>query len=191
MVVVVEGMVEKIYPKNEEVCLRDNEFIVSKTCPKGRITYINRCFMRISSFREEQLLDAPHSIIRHPDMPRGVFRLMWNTLQKGEEFFGFVKNMCADGRYYWVFANVTPDLDERGKLKGYYSVRRKPTRRGIEAVVPVYREMLAIEGRQSRAAAAEASMEYLQEVLDKAGVSYSQFALDLYGEGAEQEGRTV
>ena len=126
-----------ITPNNHEVVLTDNEFIVSKTDAKGRITYVNRVFMRIAGYSEQELLQQPHSIIRHPDMPRGVFYYLWKTLQEGHEFFGFVKNLCADGSYYWVFANITPDYDRDDRLMGYYSVRRKPSPQAIETVTPI------------------------------------------------------
>lgn len=167
--------------KNNEVCLEDDEFIVSKTDTKGRITYINRTFMRISNFTEAQLLGVQHNIIRHPDMPRGVFRFLWNNLQQGCEFFGFVKNITADGSYYWVFANVTPDYDRNGKLQGNFSVRRKPPASAIATIEPIYHEMLAVEAKNPVAEAPDASLEYLQAKLDEMGTDYERFVLGLYG----------
>ncbi len=172
---------QKITPTNKEVFFTDKEFIVSKTCSKGHITYINRSFMHISAFKEEELLGRPHNIIRHPDMPRGVFRLLWSTLQAGDEFFGFIKNLCADGSFYWVFANVTPDHDERGKLKGYYSIGRNPNKEGVEAITPIYQKMLAIEAKSSSSAAPAASVKYLMKFVEQSNLTYSQFVLDLYG----------
>jgi PAS domain S-box-containing protein len=164
---------------DKERVLDDDEFIVSKTDIKGKITYANRVFMSIAGYAEHQLLGQPHSIIRHPDMPRGAFYFLWNTLQEGNEFFAYVKNLCANGQYYWVFANVTLDYDEDQVLSGYYSVRRKPSQRAIDTVTPFYREMLAIESRSSGASAPKASAEYLMEQLDKLGVSYEQFIFSL------------
>ncbi|QKQ25127.1 PAS domain-containing protein [Candidatus Reidiella endopervernicosa] len=140
-------MKQKITPNNREVKLADDEFIVSKTDIKGRITYCNRVFMKIAGYSEKELLNTQHNVVRHPDMPRSVFRFLWQTLEQGQEFFGFVKNMTSDGSYYWVFANVTPDYDRNGDLKGYFSVRRKPKQAAIDALTPVYQEMLAIEQR--------------------------------------------
>lgn len=104
-------MKTKITPTRSEVRLADDEFIVSKTDPKGRITYANRTFMKISGFAEPELLGIQHNVVRHPDMPRAVFKLLWETLERGEEFFGYVKNLCRDGSFYWVLANITPDYD--------------------------------------------------------------------------------
>lgn len=176
-------MKPKIIASNHEVTLADDEFIVSKTDTKGRITYVNRTFMRIADYRESQLLGAQHNIIRHPDMPRGVFRFLWQTLQQGNEFFGFVKNLTANGSYYWVFANVTPDYDSQGQLKGYFSVRRKPPLRAIETVEPLYQEMLKVEAAAGSAKAPDASIEYLQGKLNELDVEYEPFVLDLYDRG--------
>jgi len=117
----------------QEVVIREDDFIVSKTDPKGKITYCNRIFIEISGYSEAELLGQPHKIIRHPDMPRSVFRALWQTLQAGQEFFGVIKNRTKSGGYYWAFANVTPSLDAQGQLLGYFSVRRCPSRKAIDS----------------------------------------------------------
>jgi len=111
---------------SQERIMREDDFIVSKTDIKGRISYANEIFIEFSEFKESELIGKPHNIIRHPDMPRSVFRFMWQTLQKGEEFSGYVKNLGKHGSFYWVFANVTPSYGPGNKLLGYFSVRRKP-----------------------------------------------------------------
>jgi len=170
-----------ITPNNHRRKLGPNDFIVSKTDTKGRITYANRIFMDIAGFPEPELLGVQHNIIRHPDMPRGVFRFMWDTLKAGDEFFGFAKNMCADGGYYWVFANITPDYDRDGKLQGYYSVRRKPPQSALDVLIPVYKEMLAIEKRSSAKEAPDKSIAYLIDVVGQTGAkNYNSLVLNLY-----------
>ena len=177
-------MVNKITPQNREVVLHEDDFIVSKTCTKGKITYCNRKFMAISGFSEQQLLDQPHSMIRHPDMPKGVFRLMWQALQQGNEFFGYVKNLCSDGSYYWVFANVTPDIDQSGQVKGYYSVRRKPQPETLKQyIIPLYQEMLAIEARGLGASAIDQSVAALKQWIDSTDMQYCQAMMRLYQQG--------
>jgi hypothetical protein len=94
---------------------------------------------------ETDLLGAPHNIIRHPDMPKGVFKLLWNTIQSNQEIFAYVKNMSATGAYYWAFANVSPVVDMNNTVIGYCSVRRKPSASAIRTLEPVYREMVRIE----------------------------------------------
>lgn len=168
---------------DEEMKLNDGEFIVSKTDTAGRITYANRVFMEIALYPEDRLLGVQHNIIRHPDMPRGVFRFLWNTIETGQEFFGFVKNLCADGRYYWVFANVTADYDEQGKLTGYLSVRRKPPQKAIDAVTPIYAAMLDIENNSaSKKTAPDESIAYLVKQLEEMQTDYQSLVLGLFND---------
>lgn len=171
-------MKRKILPTHNEVRLADDEFIVSKTDPKGRITYANRTFMRISGFPEAELLGIQHNVVRHPDMPRGVFKLLWDTLERGEEFFGYVKNLCRDGSYYWVLANITPDHDEHGKLRGYYSVRRKPRPEAVAVVQALYAQMLEIERASAPQDAVARSLAHLQQHLQASSSDYLGFVLD-------------
>lgn len=170
-----------VTPNNKRRELNANDFIVSKTDSSGRITYANRIFMDIAGLSENELLGTQHNIIRHPDMPRGVFRFMWNTLKSGDEFFGFVKNLCADGGFYWVFANITPDYDRDGKLQGYYSVRRQPPQSALDVLIPVYQEMLSIEKNCSAGEAPDKSLAYLMDVVRQSDEkSYNSLILKLY-----------
>jgi PAS domain S-box-containing protein len=174
-------MKPKITPTQQCRTLGVNDFIVSKTDISGRIIYANRIFMDICGYPEDQLLNVQHNIIRHPDMPRGVFRFMWDTLKSGQEFFGFVKNLCADGGYYWVFANVTPDYDKNGALQGYYSVRRKPPQSAIDALIPVYKQMIEIEKRSGTKEAPDKSLAYLTDFIHQSGAKkYENLVLKLY-----------
>ena len=166
-------------PASKEIRLAPHELIITKTDPTGHITYANRVFMRIAGYAEHELLGKPHNLIRHPDMPRGAYRLMWKTLQQGHEFFAVVKNHSKNGDYYWVLANVTPDYDLRGQLQGYYSVRRPPSQEAIAAIEPVYAQMRQIEASHNKANAPDASVAWLQQVLADKGVSYQDFILSL------------
>jgi methyl-accepting chemotaxis protein len=121
-----------------ELQLRDDTLIVSKTDLKGRITYINRDFLDVSGFTEQELIGEPHNIVRHPDMPVEAFQDLWDTLKAGRPWTGYVKNRCKNGDYYWVLANATP-IWENGQVTGYLSVRRKPTREAVAAHEAVYR----------------------------------------------------
>ena len=170
-------MGSQIIPTQTEVRLAYDELIISKTDLSGRITYANKVFMRISDFSEEDLLGQPHNMIRHPDMPRGVFWGLWNTLKQGREFFGLVKNMTAHGDYYWVLANVRPDFLS-GKSVGYFSVRRSPSRKLIEKIIPIYQQMLSMEhGRSSDSA--QASWQWLEKKLASEDTNYERFILNL------------
>jgi PAS domain S-box-containing protein len=172
-------MKNRIEPTSVERVMREDDFIVSKTDLKGRITYGNRIFIEFSGYTERELLGSQHNIIRHPDMPRGVFKFLWDTIQAKEECMAFVKNMSKDGGYYWVFAVVTPDFDAAGQHIGYYSVRRKPHAAAVRLMEGVYREMKAIESRAGAREATSASLDYLTGLLRDKGVTYGDFMIDL------------
>ncbi len=168
-----------IQPTSVEKSMRENDFIVSKTDLKGRIIYGNRIFIEFSGYTEAELLGAQHNIIRHPDMPRAVFKLLWDTIQTGQECFAYVKNMARDGSFYWVVANVTPAYDAEGKLSGYLSVRRKPKPESVRVVDGLYRAMWAEEKRVGARDAIAASTRILTNLLTEKGVSYEEFILSL------------
>lgn len=167
-----------VTPTGVERTFADNEFIVSKTDTTGRLMYINQTFMEIADYTEADLQNQQHSIIRHPDMPRGVFKLLWNTIQSGKEIFAYVMNMTKHGDHYWVIAHVTPSYDTNGKHCGYHSNRRVPTKSALDVIKPIYKEMLAIEAG-SRKEGPDESIAYLQSILDEKGVSYDEFIFGL------------
>jgi len=134
--------------------------------------------LTISVLKEEHCLGQPHSIIRHPDMPKAVYRLLWDTLKKGNEFFGVVKNMSMDGSFYWVFANITPSYDDKNKVIGYFSVRRHASQNLINIMSNLYQEMLQAEKRQSDdKRAIEASTKILNDYIIEQGVSYNEYLI--------------
>lgn len=166
-----------VVPVDREMVMDSHEMIVSKTDLKGRITYGNTTFLKYAGFAESELIGTQHNIIRHPDMPRGVFKLLWDTLQRGDEIFAFVKNISSDGSYYWVLANVTPSVDASGNVLGYYSVRRKPNPRAIPVVAGLYREMLAAERSAGTRDAIAASTQVLEKFLKEKQQSYEAMIL--------------
>jgi len=164
----------KITQHGNELRFDENLFIVSKTDLKGRITYANDLFIEVSEYSEDELIDAPHNILRHPDMPRAVFKLLWDTISGGKEIFAYVKNRSKTGKFYWVHAFVTPEFDPKTKaITGYHSVRRSPSQKGVEAVVPLYEKMLQAE----RGGGMDASIRLLNETLSQHKVSYDDFIL--------------
>lgn len=170
-------MKRHITPTAVERVMREDDFIVSMTDPKGIITYCNRIFIEFSGYSEATLIGTQHNIIRHPDMPRAVFQLLWDKIQKREECFAYVKNMSKDGGFYWVFANITPVLDERGNITGYLSVRRKPRISGVQTASAVYAAMLAEEKKAGPANAIAASTILLVNILNEKGLSYDELVL--------------
>ena len=164
---------------DKEVILAPDTLIVSKTDLKGRITFINRDFIEISGFVESELIGEPHNIVRHPDMPRGVFKFLWDTLEQKRECFAYVKNMSKSGAFYWVFANVTPSYDAHGNVEGYFSVRRKPRREAVALLTGVYQQMLEVEQRVGPKDACAASLALLNGILASKGVDYESFILSI------------
>ena len=168
---------QHITPNNKETKMAKNDFIVSKTDANGIITYCNEIFMTMAGYDEKELIGKNHNIIRHPDVPRVAFKLAWDLINSGKEFFGFVKNLKKDGGYYWVFANITPDYDNNGKIIGYTSVRRTPPQSAIDAVTPIYKEMVKLEQNGGM----EASGKYLFDFLDANNVTYDELVISLQG----------
>jgi PAS domain S-box-containing protein len=137
-----------VQPTRHEVHFDPGDIIVSKTDLKGRITYANTVFCQVSGFTLPELVGAPHSLIRHPDMPRAVFKLLWDTLAERREIFAYVKNICKNGDFYWVLAHVTPSFAPDGAIVGYHSNRRVPDRATLDkAIIPLYAEVLREEAR--------------------------------------------
>lgn len=166
---------------SREVFFPDSEIIVSKTDPRGRITYANRTFCDIAGYVESELLGQPHSILRHPEMPRAVFKLLWDTISSGKEIFAYVRNTTKTGNYYWVFAHVTPSFDRQKNIVAYHSNRRVPKRAAIDAVIcPLYTSILAAEtSHKNGKEALAAGVECLEHALKSLGKSYEEFVLTL------------
>ena len=160
---------------NMEISFLDDEFIVSKTDLSGKITYGNDLFIRMSGYTEKELLGAPHNILRHSDMPKLIFTLLWEQIKAGKEIFAYVKNKTKQEDYYWVFAHVTPSLNGSGKVIGYHSVRRKPNDKALQTIIPLYEKLLEAE----RSGGVNSSLNILEKTLANAGKSYDQFIIAL------------
>ena len=168
-----------ITPSGIERHLQDNDLIVSKTDLRGRITYGNLAFAHFSGYSEAEFMSQPHNLVRHPDMPRSVFKLLWDLIASGNEVFAFVKNLCKDGTHYWVFANVTPSYDPKGQLIGYYSVRRKANVHAVSTIEKIYKEMLHIEKNTAGNAGLSAALDWLSENLKKQNQDYESFVMQI------------
>lgn len=167
---------QQVNPTGREVFFNEDEIIVSKTDLTGKITYANDVFLKIAGYREDEVLGMPHSLIRHPEMPRAVFKLFWETLSGGHEIFAYVCNMCKNGDHYWVLAHATPSYNDRGQIIGFHSNRRVPERKGVEAAQAIYKALIAEERKHSDARKGlEASFELFVGLLNKAGKPYEEF----------------
>jgi PAS domain S-box-containing protein len=157
-----------------------DEVILSRTDLRGVITECNDVFVDYAAYEARELLGAPHSVIRHPEMPRALFKLMWQEIQAGREVFVFVKNLAKDGRHYWVVAQVLPEI-VRGEVVGYTSFRRCPSRRGVDLFEALYRRMLAEERRLGGDRGLEAGFQMLQEAIQAMGPDYEALVYEAPG----------
>ncbi|MDY5616329.1 MAG: PAS domain-containing protein [Helicobacter sp.] len=165
-------------PTNE-LFLKDNTLITSKTDLKGKITYGNKDFIHYGGYKEEEFLNKPHSLVRHPQMPKTAFKLLWDFLKEKKEFFAFVCNLSKTGKTYWVFANVTPSYDEKDEVVGYYSVRRRPSKEGVETISKIYSKLLEIEKTQGVNQAIQFTLNFLKEN----NITWDEFIINLQNKG--------
>lgn len=133
-----------IYVTDIEVDFPDGCLITSRTDITGMITHANDAFVQLSGWERDEIIGQNHEILRHPDMPKAAFADLWATVNRGEKWNGYVKNLRKDGSYYWVYATVIPNI-RNGQTIGYTSVRRKPSREKIAEIQKTYADMLAVE----------------------------------------------
>ncbi|PZA09548.1 chemotaxis protein [Rhodopseudomonas palustris] len=166
----------QVKPTGIECPFDEDELIVSKTDLKGHITYANDVFVRLAKYPRSDVIGAPHSLVRHPDMPRSIFKLLWDTIQAKKEIFAYVVNMARDGDHYWVFAHVTPTLDAQRNVTGFHSNRRKPDRDQITQIEALYRQLRDEETKHRNAKdGMMAGYGMLMNMLKDRGVEYDEF----------------
>ncbi len=128
--------------------LFDGGVMITETDTAGIITYANKKFREMTGYTKEELIGSPHSINRHPDMPKAAYKMMWDALKKGEYFEGYVKNMRSDGQYYYVIVWVKPKYDESGNLTGYIAGRKIPDAESMNRALELYKELKKAEDAQ-------------------------------------------
>jgi PAS domain S-box-containing protein len=166
---------EKATPNNNEIEVKPIDIVVSKADADGDIEYANPIFYKLSGYNKKELTHAPHSILRHPDMPKVVFKYLWDELKKGNEVNAFVKNMTKDGSFYWVFAYVRPALNPDGSLRNYVSTRKTMSNKAREVIEPLYKRLLEIENSDG----VETSEKELIAMLN--GRAFNDVMLELQG----------
>ncbi len=147
------------------------DMIVSKADAKGNITYTNPIFMKISGYTQGELLDQPHAILRHPDMPAVIFKYLWENITQGKEVYAYVKNLCKDGGYYWILAQVRMAKNPDGSFRNYVSTRRQMLPGARAVIEPLYKKLLEIEKSEG----VEASEKALADFLAENGQSFDTF----------------
>ncbi len=155
---------------NEHV-LKNVDIVVSKSNEAGDITYANPIFIKLSGYTMGELLDKPHSILRHPDMPKLIFKFLWDNLKAGNDVFAFVKNCSKDGGFYWVLAHVRVAKNPDGSFRNYVSTRKMMTAKAREVIEPLYAKMLEAENASSMAG----SLKVLEKFLSDNGASLATF----------------
>jgi len=153
-------------PIDEEIVLDPKRYIVSETDAKGKITFCNDYFKVVSGYNDEELIGHPHSVVRHPDMPKVVFKLLWETISQGKNINAVVKNLAKDGRYYWIFTEFESRRDtDTGEIIGYHASRKNVSKHVIEIIAGLYAELLAVEKTDG----VEASEQFLNDFLKEGG----------------------
>jgi PAS domain S-box-containing protein len=131
-------------PIDEEIPF-DGGVMITETDTAGIITYANRKFREMTGYTKEELIGSPHSINRHPDMPKIAFQGMWEIIKSGEYWEGLVKNMARSGKYYLVVVWIKPKFDENGKIVGYIAGRKIPDRGAMNNALQQYKELKVLE----------------------------------------------
>jgi len=162
---------ERPVPTDVEKEVTSIDMIVSKGDAEGNITYTNPIFMKISGYSQGELLDKPHSILRHPDMPKAIFKYLWENIKEGKEVNAYVKNLCKDGSYYWVFAQVRMAKNPDGSFRNYVSTRRSITQNAKSVISELYAKMLEAEKSEG----VEASEKVLEAFLKERGCDFATF----------------
>ena len=158
-------------PRDEEIHLSSKRIIVSKTDTKGRILYVNDYFCEVTGYEPNEVMGVPHSILRHPDMPKAVFYLMWQSIQSGENITAIVKNLAKSGKYYWVTTDFEIQRDNMGNIKSYVAFRRPACNRAIESVEELYETLLQIERKHGMSA----SLVFLKSYFTERKTNYTDF----------------
>jgi PAS domain S-box-containing protein len=163
------------HPTGKEIKLSSKDMLVSKTDTKGNITYGNAKFVEVSGYKESELIGSPHSILRHPDMPKAIFYLMWQSIKKGKNIMAVVKNLSRNGDHYWVTTDFEIKRDREGKIRNYIAFRYAAPKDIVKVMEPLYAKMIEIEKEHGM----DASVDYLEAFLEEKKMSYNQFIEDL------------
>jgi len=165
-------------PINKEIKLNTKRYIVSKTDAKGIIEYGNDYFVEISGYTEAELIGKPHSIVRHPDMPKVVFKMMWDRINRAQNIMAVVKNLAKDGSFYWVVTEFEPKVDPiTNEIISHTAFRKAAPQNAIDTMEPIYQKLLEIE----KEGGMEASEKYLRGFLEENKTTYDDFINNLVG----------
>ena len=175
---------KKPVPIDKEVSWDKTRTIMSKTDLYGTIEYANEAFVDVCGYEDYELMAQPHNIIRHPDMPKVVFKVLWDNIKQGNMFHGIVKNLAKSGRYYWVITDFEYSRDADGNIVNYIG-RRKSVPQAVitNHIEPLYKRLLQIE----QASGIDASEKYLIGFLEEKGLSYVDLVTRLMVDNEKSE----
>ena len=168
---------EKPTPKDVEITVSPKKTIVSRTDEKGIIKFVNDYFKEIAGYNENELIGQAHNVIRHPDMPKVIFKHLWEELKKGNDMRAIIKNLAKDGRYYWVITNFHTLRDDDGNIIGYYARRKAVPQHVKEEVSKLYKTLKALEDQEGM----EASEKFLEQWLKEHNTTYQDYVESLFG----------
>lgn len=174
----------KPVPSDRELDWDKSKIILSKTDAKGTILYANEAFIDISGYDEYELIGQPHNVIRHPDMPKVIFKMLWDTIKKGENIHAIVKNMAKSGRYYWVITDFKTIFNEEGEIVSYFGTRKSiPSEIITKFINPLYSKLLHIE----EVSGVNAAEEYLTGFLEERNKTYTEYVDHLVATGKDDK----
>lgn len=168
---------------DEEIKVPADDVLISVTDPDGIIVDANDIFVKISGYTKEELVGANHNLIRHPDMPRAMFNVVWGHIKNSENIMAVVKNLSKDGRYYWVITDFVTEVDADRNVVKYTAYRRAPKPGILKTIIPMYKALLAIEEFAGMAAAEH----FLTDFLERRQESYDDFIESLIVDTCERE----
>ncbi|MET0946606.1 MAG: PAS domain-containing protein [Flavobacterium sp.] len=173
-------------PSDREVDWNKNKVLLSKTDTKGTILYANEDFIDVSGYDEFELIGQPHNIIRHPDMPKVIFKFLWDSIKASKNIHVIIKNMSKTGRYYWVITDFKIIADSDGEIVGYFGTRKSvPEDVIVKFIEPLYKKLLHIE----EASGMSASEEYLTGFLEERKKTYMEYIDHLVATGKDDKNK--
>ncbi len=171
-------------PSDREVDWNKSKVLLSKTDTKGTILYANEDFIDVSGYDEFELIGQPHNIIRHPEMPKVIFKFLWDSIKSGKNIHAIIKNMSKTGRYYWVITDFKIISDGDGVIAGYFGTRKSvPEDIVVKFIEPLYKKLLHIE----EVSGLSASEEYLIGFLEERNKTYMEYIDHLVATGKDDK----
>jgi len=157
--------------KQKEIKCATQEVIITRTDLKGNIIYHNPTFSKINGFKGASVINKPHNIVRHPDMPKAIFKIIWSIIEQGLPIQALVKNRTNDGHYYWTLINWKVQKNRDNEIISYVAYAKQAPNHSIKVLTPVYDMMLQIEKEHD----IDSSLEYFNSFLNEEGLTYSQY----------------